>query len=80
MKKYKLLGGGTMTAETNREMAEKLNLNSLFGYENDLNVFMRKTAEACRWQNGSEIRTGNCDEFIEDLEVNGFLTEIREGI
>lgn len=78
MKKFKLLGGGTMQSESNRELAEKLNSTSLFGYEKDLAVFMQKTSEACRWQNGAEIRFANSDEFIADLTANGFLTETVE--
>lgn len=78
MKKYKLLGGGVLQAETNRAVVEFLNNTSLFGYEKNIDTFMEKTSAACRWQNGSVIRFEDVDTFVEDLIASGFLTEIEE--
>ncbi|MCL5991548.1 MAG: hypothetical protein M1419_05540 [Bacteroidetes bacterium] len=75
MKTYNLLGGGTITAESNQEIVENLNLTSLFGRRKNLNEFMVETAKACQVQTGAEVRTNNINSFVEDLIKAGFLTE-----
>lgn len=76
MATYNILGGGTIKAENNLEIVQKLNESSMFGKRKDLSQFMVETSIACKTQTGSEVRVGNFDMFVEDLIKAGFLTEI----
>ena len=77
MKKYKMLGGGFITALTNAELVHILNSKSYFGYKDNPEEFMQLTAEACLLQNGSVIRFDTYDNFVADLIAKGFLTEVE---
>ena len=72
-----MLSGGTITAETNEDVVKHLNNNSLFGYRKRHHDFMVDTAKACKLQTGAEIRTNDCDVFVEDLLITGFLKEVE---
>ena len=72
MKTYKMLDGGIVSGESQKEIVEKLNSNSLFGYCADIKEFMNKTAEACSVQTGSIIRTDSFVIFVKDLVDNNF--------
>lgn len=76
MKTYKILGGGTITADGNLDIIQKLNDSSIFGRRKDLSQFVKETAGACKMQTGAEIRTNSYEYFVEDLIKAGFLTEV----
>ncbi len=75
MKTYKLLGGGTVFAMDDADLVEQLNHSSLFGYDEDVKVFMKNTAAACKFQNGAKIRYETIKEFVEDLIEYEFVKE-----
>lgn len=77
MKTYKMAGGYEITATSNEELVQKLNITSLFGFREDLQIFMEDTAGACKFYNGAEIRFDSIENFIEDLISNNFLLEIE---
>ena len=78
MKTYKLLGGGIVKGESQKEVVEQLNATSIFGHSEDLKEFMHRTSEACALQTGSIIRTDSFVIFVKDLVDNNFLLEIDE--
>lgn len=72
MIKYELLGGGTITASSPKEIIEALRQSS-FTSEKTIEDFMEAMASACKVQTGAIISTYNEDEFVTDLLANGFL-------
>lgn len=74
MSNYKLNDGDTITAKTNKEFVQKLNESSLFGRRRSLDEFIKETAERCKVQTGSKVRTTNIDIFVKDLVKAGFVT------
>lgn len=77
MKKYQILGGGFVTADSAKDLVEFLNNSSMFGFEFDIEKFMEQTSKACAIQTGAEIRTDSKEVFIADLIANGFITELE---
>lgn len=73
MKKYQLLGGGVIEAETAEQFVSELNGKSMFGKCNTNKEFMKHTAARCRMQNGKTIRTKNYIVFQADLIKFGFV-------
>ena len=78
MKRYELLGGGTITASTPEEFVNELNARSFFGSNNDVKLFMKGVAVACKLQTGATIRTKNYIVFLHDLKRKGFVSELRQ--
>ena len=77
MKKYKLKGGGIITADSKTDLVIRLSQNTIFGFNNNLGEFRKETAERCFIYDGSDIRTENCDVFIDDLITNEFIEVIE---
>lgn len=76
---YRYLGTDTiLSAESNKEIIEQMNLNSFFGYKKDLNEFMNEVSKNCFRQNGAKIRCNDADNFIKDLIKNKFIEIINE--
>lgn len=73
MKKYNLTGGGTIEAENSEDFVKQLNELSIFGFRYNIDLFMKDTAIRCNQMNSCEIRTEDCDVFLEDLIEHGFV-------
>jgi hypothetical protein len=73
--KYKLLGGGIISASDYEELAELLWKSSHIP-THTLEEFMDRTAANCKIQTGAIISTYNVEEFITDLIFEGFVIEV----
>ena len=75
--KYKLLGGGIVSASNYQELAELLWESSHIP-SHTLEEFMDRTATNCKIQTGAIISTYNVEEFITDLIFEGFVQEVTK--
>ncbi|MCX6145722.1 MAG: hypothetical protein NTW25_00505 [Candidatus Kapabacteria bacterium] len=76
MPKYKMLGGGIITANSPKEFVQKLREISFNPCES-VEEFLEKTAEACNLQNGTLISFENESWFLVDLIKNSFVEEVE---
>ncbi len=75
MTTYSIKGSGTLTANSPKEIVEKLNEQS-FNKKEKLMDFVRATSEACMLQDGKTVSKLNYTFFVNDLIKNEYLTKI----
>lgn len=61
--------------DSSEEIIKGLNEQSLFGYNEDLMVFIKETSEAIKTQYGIEVKYDNYDNFVLGLIGAGLLIE-----
>ncbi len=76
MKKYKLLGGGVIKSQNPVDFVNQLNQLSIFGFRDNINLFMSETAKRCYVDNSVIIRSNCCEDFLEDLIKYKFVEEL----
>ena len=76
MKKYKVKDSKIIVSgESAQNIVQQLNDNSLFGYQADLENYMKLTAEAIKMQYSIDIDCSDYARFIEGLIANSLLIE-----
>lgn len=73
MKKYRLASGGIIFARNPEEFVKQLNELSIFGFRDNINLFMTETSKRCYVDSGAFVRADCCEDFLEDLIKYKFI-------
>lgn len=76
MKKYKMLGGGTIKASSPKEIIGALRFSSLQPMATE-EIFMLEMSQRCKFYNNANVRTDTIEHFTEDLIRYGFIWEVE---
>ncbi len=72
-KTYKLMDGGSITADSIHDFVTKLRESSKFDSEGSNEEYIKGFAERYKIQTGNTVKTDSEDNFFEDLLKTGFM-------
>lgn len=79
MIRIKWMGDGeTFSGQTFADVVDMLRLSARLGVDEDVWTYMKNVSRRLKEWNGAVIRADSCENFINDLEENGFII-ILEG-